>query len=110
MPANRLRFMAHQLHVRLGSRIRDLRVQRGWSQEDLADVSGLHRTYVGSAERGERNLTVDSLQALAGAFGLTLSGLLKDLDKGLKTDRERALARLENRKAKVVRAYDNDKL
>ena len=99
--------MAHQLHVRIGQRIRDLRIQRGWSQEDLADVSGLHRTYVGSAERGERNLTVDSLQALAGAFGLTLSQLVEGLEKGLKTDRERALEKIERRRTKIVRAYDH---
>ncbi len=100
--------MPDELHVRLGRRIRDLRIERGWSQEELADVSGLHRNYVGSAERGERNLTVSSLQALAGAFGLTLSELLEGLDQGLKTDQEKALGKIEKRKARIVKAYNTE--
>ena len=82
-----MEILVNELLRRLGSRIRDLRTEREWSQEDLADVCGLHRNYIGSAERGKRNLTVASLQALAGAFGLTLSELLRDLDQGLTSDR-----------------------
>ncbi len=99
--------MPAELYVRLGGRIRDLRTERGWSQEDLADVAGLHRNYVGSAERGERNLTINSLHALAGAFGLSLSGLLESLDRGLKTDRDRALGKIEKRRATIVRVYED---
>lgn len=49
----------------LGGRIRALRQQRGWTQQQFADQCGLHRTYVAGTERGERNVTVISLRILA---------------------------------------------
>lgn len=101
--------MPEELHVRLGRRIRDLRLERGWSQEDLADIAGLHRNYVGSAERGERNLTISSSQALAGAFGMTLSELVENLERGVKKDQEKALKKIEKRRAKIVTAYERRK-
>ena len=45
--------------------LRAARTALGLSQEDLADVVGLHRTYVGSVERGERNVSIDNMEALA---------------------------------------------
>ncbi len=53
-----------------------LRRERGWSQEDLAEASGLHRTYVGGIERAERNCTLDVLASLAGALEVPLAELL----------------------------------
>ena len=53
------------------------RLARGLSQETLAELAGLHRTYVGSVERGERNIAVDNMEALANAMGLDISHLLK---------------------------------
>jgi transcriptional regulator with XRE-family HTH domain len=61
----------------LARRIRDLRQERNWSQEDLANVSGLHRTYIGSIERAERSCTVDTLDKLALAFGISVHQLVK---------------------------------
>lgn len=47
---------------------RDRRHELGWSQEKLADESGLHRTYVGSVERGERNVSIDNIERIAVAL------------------------------------------
>ena len=51
-----------------GARVRQLRLELGWSQESLAEQAGLHRTYVGSLERGERNVGLDNIHALADAL------------------------------------------
>lgn len=49
------------------------------SQEQLADKSGLHRTYVGSIERCERNVTLSTLEALANALEVTVPQLLSEM-------------------------------
>ena len=60
----------------LAGRIRVLRAQRGWSQEVLAELSGLHRNYIGHVERSEINLGLENLARLARGFGVSLSELL----------------------------------
>lgn len=67
---------ADPLAVRLGRAVRKLRAARGISQEGLAERSGLHRTYVGAVERGERNITVRSLERMAQALDTRASKLL----------------------------------
>jgi len=64
---------------RFGQRIRKLRRERGWSQEELAARCKLHRTYLGSVERGERNISVISLRRLARALRVSLSELFRGL-------------------------------
>ena len=71
--------MPEKLQKRVGMRIRKLRAKRGWSQEEFADECGLHRTYMGSVERGERNLTLKSLDKIAKTLKVSLSELLKGL-------------------------------
>ena len=63
----------------LGARIRGLRLAAGLSQEELADSAGLHRTYVGSVERGERNITVVNLWALADALAVSAARLVEEV-------------------------------
>lgn len=56
--------------------MRSERAMRGLSQEQLADLAGLHRTYVGSVERSERNVSIDNIEQLADALGLDIAVLL----------------------------------
>jgi transcriptional regulator with XRE-family HTH domain len=60
----------------LAKNLRLLRAERALSQERLADLSGLHRTYVSSVEREERNISIDNLERLARALGTSLATLL----------------------------------
>ena len=63
----------------LGKRIREQRVALGISQEDLAHFSGLHRTYIGSVERGERNVSVVNNVSIARALPMTPSELFEGI-------------------------------
>ena len=65
--------------IEFGARVRALRKELEWSQEDLAAHCGLDRTYVGGIERGERNVALRNLQKLAKGLGLSVSELLADL-------------------------------
>lgn len=60
----------------LAANILAYREERGLSQEEFADLCGLHRTYVGSVERGERNVTLSTLEVLASVIGVSVSQLL----------------------------------
>ena len=62
-----------------GQRVRKLREAAKWSQEELAEHCGLHRTYVGAIERGERNLALLNIRKIARAFNLALSKLVEGL-------------------------------
>ncbi len=56
----------------LAKHLRLLRVSHGWSQDTLAELAGLHRTYISGIERERRNVGLDNLERLAQAFGLTI--------------------------------------
>lgn len=62
----------------VGRNIGQARKDRGWSQEQLAAASGLHRTYVGGIERGERNVSLKNLARIAAALEVHPSTLLLD--------------------------------
>lgn len=68
-----------QARKKFGNRLLELRKERGWSQEELGFKSGLHRTYVGSIERGEQNVSLDNIWKLATTFKLTLSELFRSV-------------------------------
>lgn len=62
--------MEGDLQKTLGRNLRRYREERGLSQEAFADVLGVHRTYMGGVERGERNLTLRSVERIAGVLGV----------------------------------------
>jgi transcriptional regulator with XRE-family HTH domain len=65
---------------KFGEHIRTIRKAQGLSQEQLAELSGLHRNYIGGVERGERNLALLNIIRIAHALGMSPSELLKGLD------------------------------
>jgi transcriptional regulator with XRE-family HTH domain len=71
--------VADILLTKLGQRIRLFRKQKGMSQENLAEATGLHRTYIGGIERGERNVSMINLAQIAKALDISLSILFKDI-------------------------------
>lgn len=66
-----------ELQRRVGRNLRAYRDARGLSQEAFADELGVHRTYMGAVERGERNLTLRSLERIADCLGLDPLDLMK---------------------------------
>ncbi len=73
-----------EMQVTLGQVVRAKRSQLGYSQEAFADRVGLHRTYIGSFERGERNLSLQNLVRIANALDLPLSSLLAEAEAVLR--------------------------
>lgn len=69
-----------ELLRRFGARVRACRLERGWSQEELANASGLDRSYVGGVERGERNVSLINIARIARALGVTVQYLVDEID------------------------------
>lgn len=67
------------LYSKLGASLRRLRVKRGWSQDVLSDKSGLHRAHIGEIERGETNVTLQTLKTLADTLNVRITDLLDGL-------------------------------
>jgi transcriptional regulator with XRE-family HTH domain len=63
----------------LGGNVRALRLKKGWSQDVFADRSGLHRAQVGAIERGERNVTLQTLKILGDTLGVKIKDLVQNL-------------------------------
>lgn len=78
-----------QLQIVLGRRVRALRLKAGFSQESFADHCGLHRTYMGGVERGERNLTIQSVMTIAKGLGISMSELLSGIEKQVEPQKGR---------------------
>lgn len=69
-----------ELVERLGNRIRYLRKQRGLSQDKLGEAAGLHVNYIGQVERGEKNITIETLEKVSRGLGISLEELFRYLD------------------------------
>lgn len=67
------------LNLRLGKNLRAIRLNRGFTQERWAERLGYDRTYVASLERGERNISLDSLTTLADQLGVEPLSLLEEV-------------------------------
>ncbi len=72
-----------ELQIELGRTVRHLRAERGLSQEAFADLVGLHRTYMGGVERGQRNVGVRNLARIASALGLSVSELMAHVERNV---------------------------
>jgi transcriptional regulator with XRE-family HTH domain len=64
-----------QVLKQFGNKVREERLKRGLSQEELAEEAGVHRTYVGMIERAEKNITLRNIQKVAEALDLPISDL-----------------------------------
>ena len=65
------------LRRKFADNLKRVRLERGLSQEALANLAGLHRTYIGSVERGERNISIDNIERLAEALSCKVTDLLQ---------------------------------
>ncbi|MBN1507311.1 MAG: helix-turn-helix transcriptional regulator [Sedimentisphaerales bacterium] len=67
------------IQEQFGSRVRDPRKKRGWTQEQLGEVAGRHWTYIGGIERGERNITLQVIADLAHALDVDIKELFRGI-------------------------------
>ena len=68
--------MKTQILKKFGSNVRKIREAKGWSQEELSKKSTLHRTYIGSIERSERNVSLLNIEKIAKALNVPLKNLI----------------------------------
>lgn len=67
------------IKVKFGQRVKELRIAKGYSQEKLAEISDLDRTYIPGIEAGKRNVSLIVVEKIARAFGISISELLNQL-------------------------------
>ncbi len=68
------------IEKQFGARVRRLRKKGHWTQDEFADLSGFHRAYVGTVERGETNITIRNIETLAKTLGVKMAVLFRGLD------------------------------
>lgn len=93
-----------ELVKRLGERIRRLRKEKGLSQEQLGELATLHTNYIGQVERGEKNLTVETLEKITLGLGISLEQLFRHLDPMSTKDETGELLELLERHPKQDKA------
>lgn len=69
--------MGTEILKEFGQRVRNERLKRGFSQEELAEKAGLHRTYIGMIERAEKNITLINIEKVANALEMSADELLR---------------------------------
>jgi len=70
------RIIKKKILVEFGDKVRELRKEKELSQEELADKAGLHRTYIGMIERGEKNITLTNIEKIAKALAISIKELM----------------------------------
>lgn len=69
------------IRARFGTHLRQVRTKRGISQEKLGEIAGLHRTFVSMVERGERNVTIATVEKIAQALECRMADLMPDISE-----------------------------
>ncbi len=69
--------MKKEILVKFGERVRQIRLDRGLTQEELAENAGVHRTYIGMVERAEKNITLTNIEKFAQALRVPLVRLFE---------------------------------
>jgi len=70
-------FVKSKILIRFGIRVREERTKQGLSQEGLAELAGVHRTYIGMIERAEKNITLENIEKIAHALKIKPEDLLR---------------------------------
>ena len=71
--------MKNKLLVCFGQKVRQERLLKKYTQEELANLAGVHRTYIGMIERGEKNITLENIAKIAKALNSSISKMLEDV-------------------------------
>lgn len=71
--------MKKEILIKFGNKVREERLKKGISQEQLADLAGVHRTYIGMVERAEKNITLENIEKISTALGLAIKELFKEI-------------------------------
>jgi transcriptional regulator with XRE-family HTH domain len=64
--------------IKFGEKIREIRIEKGLSQEQLAHLADVHRTYIGMIERAEKNITLINIEKIAKSLNIEISQLFND--------------------------------
>ncbi len=67
-----------EILVKFGERVREIRIQKGLSQENLAHIADVHRTYIGMIERAEKNITLVNIKKIANALNVKIKDLVNE--------------------------------
>lgn len=70
--------MKKKILIKFGEKVRLERINLGLSQEELASLAGVHRTYIGMIERAEKNITLENIEKISNALNISLSDIFKD--------------------------------
>ena len=73
--------MKNELSAEIGQRLRVYRQLIKMTQEELAEKAGMHQTYIGQVERGEKNLTISSLQKITRSLNISISAVFDDVEE-----------------------------